>query len=395
MRRLRRFFEQEIFFVTIRTVEQRYALDPYASPNAWHKIDDGPLDLETRLAMNDRGRACVKTTAELTEVIAKREQDPELPGPEVPYATFTDSIPNIIGSIMARATQMYGVRLFGYVWMGNHAHLLVQAPNRNFPDFMCYMNGQIAANINRYLGRQNQLWARRYAAGQILDEAEELDKLAYVLANPQNAGIASAIDDWPGLSSATFFFTNQEQRFLCFDRTTWHNKGRPANIAPFLSTVVLKHDLLPQLQGLSKKAIRRLIRKHLKTKVNSSTASQVNAPSSLSVRTQLVLRTVIPTDRPESAKRNRRKRSPQPLCHTTIPVLYKIYEEWDGEFRVAYKNASKAYRSGETNVEFPPGSFAPSKYPLAKYPSNLDENTALHPTRRNLTRTVLLAALIL
>lgn len=395
MLRLRRFFAEELYFVTIRTVEQRYALDPFACPNAWHTADDGPLDVETRIVMNNRGRACVETTAELVETIARCEQDPEQPRPEVSSATFTDSIPNIVGSVMARGIHLYGVKLYGFVWMGNHGHLLLRAPRHNFADFMCYLNGQIAANVNRYLGRQHQLWARRYAAGQILDEAEELDKLGYILANPQNAGLASAIDNWPGLSSATFFFSDQEQRFLCFDRTSWHNKGRPDNIAPFLSTVNLKHELLPQLEGLKKKALRRLIRKLIKAKAKSSSSAKPRdaSDSSFSVRTELVLRTVIPTDRPESAKRNPRKRSIQPLCHTTNPVLRKIYKQWYREFRFAYKKASKEYRCGNTNVEFPPGSFAPSKYPLAQYSRDPDANATLHPTRHNLELAALLMSL--
>ncbi len=396
MRRLRRFFSTEIYFVTVRTVEQRYALDPFACPNSWHRADEGPVDLETRREMNLLGRECVETTAELTDEVARYEQDPDQPCVEVSYATFTDSIPNIIGSVMARAIHRYGVKLFGVVWMGNHAHLLLQAPMQNFADFMCYLNGQIAANVNRYLGRQHQLWARRAAVAQVLDETEELEKLGYILANPLNAGIASAVDNWPGLSSATFFTSGQVQRFLCFDRTSWHKKGRPDNIAPFLSTVELRHELLPQLQGLGEKERRRLINKLIKAKTKSSSTStyEREQDSSLSVRTQLVLRTVLPTDRPESAKRNPRKRSPQPLCHTTNPLLRKLYKQGYREFRLAYKTASIEYRKGNTNVEFPPGAFPPSRFPLAHYARDPDANPILHPTRQNLERAAALASLL-
>jgi hypothetical protein len=198
------------------------------------------------------------------------------------------------------------------------------------------------------------------------------------------------------LSSATFFFEDDnEQRFLCFDRTSWHNKGCPDNIEPFLSTVKHHHELLPQFYGLDKRTLRRQIRRLIKAKAKPycSASAKEDSDHLLSVRTQLVVRTVIPTDRPESAKRNPRKRSIQPLCHTTNPVLRKIYKKWYREFRLAYKKASEEYRNGNTNVEFPPGSFAPSKYPLAQYAQDPNANAKLHPTRQNLEMAAALMSL--
>jgi putative transposase len=278
------------------------------------------------------------------------------------------------------------VEVYGFVWMSNHGHLLLRAPKDNFADFMAYLNGQIAINVNRFLGREHQLWPRRYAASQVLDEAAELQMLGYLLANPQNAGIANSIDEWPGLSSAMFFFEDFKQRFLCFNRTAWHNKGKPRDIAPFLSTVTLQHQLLPQLSRLDKKNLRRKLRRLIRDQVKPlpTVDTKVDLDPALPVRRQLLTRTFIPTDRPESSKSNLRKRSPQPLCHTTKPSLRKLYKEWHREFCIAYKNSSHKYRLGNTDVEFPPGSFAPSKYPRARYARDPDTKATLHPTRRNL-----------
>jgi REP element-mobilizing transposase RayT len=386
MRRCRRLLSSEIYFVTIRTVEERFALEPYACPGAWLEAEDERLDFDAKQGMLERGRACVKATADLTEAIARAEQDAKQPRPEVPYDMFTDSIPNIIGSCMARGIQMFGVHLYGFVWMSNHGHLLLRAPKANFADFMAYLNGQIAVNVNRFLGRKHQLWARRYAASQVLDEAAELQMLGYLLANPQNAGIANSIDEWPGLSSGTSFFEDIKQRFLCFDRTRWYKGGRPNNIAPYLSTVVLKHMMLPQLSMFDVKELRRKLRSLIKGQVKplDLVDTKVDIDPVLPVRRQLLARTVIPTDRPESSKSNPRKRSPQPLCHTTKPSLRKLYKAWYREFCVAYQNSSREYRLGDTDTEFPPGSFAPSKYPRARYARDPDARATLHPTRRNL-----------
>lgn len=131
MRRLRRFLPDEIYFVTIRTVEERFAVEPHACPGAWQKAEEDYLDLDAKRAMHERGRACVEATDALTEAIGLAESDEKVPRLNVPYTTFTDSIPNIIGSCMARGVQMFGVHLYGFVWMSNHGHLLDVHPKNS------------------------------------------------------------------------------------------------------------------------------------------------------------------------------------------------------------------------------------------------------------------------
>ena len=386
MRNLRRILDSEVYFVTIRTTEERFALDPYACPGAWLEAEGKQLEPRVKLAMRARGHECIKETDKITAEIARSEQDESALRPVVPLATFTNSIPNIIGSCMARGLKMYGVKLYGFVWMSNHAHFLLRAPADKFADFMAYMNGQISVNANRFLGRKSQFWGRRYSAAQVLDEAAELEMLGYLLANPQNAGIADSIEQWAGLSSAAFFFQNSQQRFLHFNRTAWHKNGRPDDIAPFLSTTVLDHELLPQLSRLNERERQQLLLWAIDRQLKPShdAGKKIEPIPANTIRRRFIARVVIPTERPESSKVNPRRNSPQPLCHTTKPSLRKLYREWHRAFRNAYKCSAEKYRSGHIGVVFPPGSFAPSKYPRAYYAIDPDVNAPLHPTRQNL-----------
>jgi putative transposase len=386
MRRKRCFLPTEVYFVTIRTVEERYALSPLACPGAWTLAEGRQPTEAERRKMNARGRECIRRTNLLTEKIAQFEQG-EAKGPlDVTIAEFTNSIPNIIGGCLSRAVEKFGVQLYACIWMSNHGHLLLRAPNSNLPEFMTYLNGQIAVEVNRFLGRTHHLWGRRYSAAPVLDEEMELDLLAYVLTNPQNAGLTNSIENWPGLSSASFFLKNQKERFLRFDRTAWHEHGRPMNIAPFLSTTQLEHAVLPQLEPLAIDALRekisQLIRNRMKKqRPRKDTIAENNhksAPSE-SISRQLKNRAVIPTDRPQSPAR-----SPQPLCHTTKSALHERYKEWDRAFRVAYEDSAEKYKNGNIDVEFPPGSFAPSNSPAARYATDPDDLAILNPTRHNL-----------
>jgi hypothetical protein len=173
---------------------------------------------------------------------------------------------------------------------------------------------------------------------------------------------------------------------LCFDRTSWYENGRPDDITPFLSTVQLEHKILPQLAKLRPKKLRRKVRRLIRAKVKPLPIASENASSVpqeidpwRQMRRRFQARTVIPTDRSRSSKR-----SQQPLCHTTNPSLRERYKDWYYDFRIAYADSSRQYKLGNTDVEFPPGSFAPSKYPRARHPLDPDKLPLLHPTRRNL-----------
>lgn len=385
MRRRRCLQPAEIHFVTIRTVEERFALDPYACPNAWILAEGKQLDFGEKQAMRERGRACITNTQMLVAAVCSHEKHPtNVPRPVVPIADFTDSMPNIIGSVLARGVKMYGIHLYGFVAMSNHLHMLLSVPSGNLADFMAYVNGQIATNVNRFLGRKHQLWSRRYAAARVLDKKEEVKKLGYLLANPQNAGIADSIDEWPGLSSAPFLFQRREQRFVNFDRTAWYAKGRPQDIGPFLSTDVLKHELLPQLLNRQFKKVQRQMRRAIKAETKALPVVHANADFDPAARRTLLQRTVVPTERPEVSKKNPRKRSRQPLCHTTIPSLGRAYRQWYRLFNAAYNKSALEYRAGNIDVEFPTGSFAPSRYPVARYSSESCDRPILAPTRENL-----------
>ncbi len=366
MRRPRCILSTEVYFVTVRTVDEQFALSPHACPGAWRLVEPGiHIDHETRQRMLLRGQACVRETEAMTQQIADVEQG-RSPCPEVSYSAFTDSVPNIIGSWLARAVRHYRVKLYGFVWMSNHVHLLVQAPEGNFTEFMAYLNGQIAREINRFLRRQHQLWARRYAIGQVLDEPAELERLLYILTNPAKAGIVDSIEQWQGLSSAPFLLEGKQQRFLCFDRSRWHRAGRPDIITPYLSTVELEHTVLPQRQkyGAAENQAywRQMLKEQQRALANADFQRGADGPAEkLRWRGEVALR--VPTDRPASPKR-----SPQPLCHTTVPAMFRVFARWFRLFVEVCRKRAREYMQGDVEVVFPPGAFAPSRFPRARYP---------------------------
>jgi len=361
MRHPRNLLPTDLYFVTIRTVDAQFALHPYSCPGAWRRVLPGvALDPEERHAMNIEGEECVRRTEQLTEQVAAAEQGlAKLPVITIDY--FTNSVPNILGSRLAQGVDRYGIELHAFVYMSNHVHLVVQAPRGNLDEFMAYVNGQSARDLNRFLDRAHQFWARRYSAAPILDSGAELERLLYTLMNPQNASLVCSPQEWPGLSSAPFLFEGRTQRFLCFDRARWHRNDRPKDIGPYLSTMELRHALLPHLWDVSvhnRAALLHELIHQQKVMKQLDTTSEPRAPLAPSK-----LLEVVPTDRPKNPKR-----SPQPLCHTTSLELYKVFARKRREYNHVCREVSKAYMQGEVGREFPAGAYAPAKFPKARYP---------------------------
>jgi hypothetical protein len=63
-----------------------------------------------------------------------------------------------------------------------------------------------------------------------------------------------------------------------------------------------------------------------------------------------------PRDRP---KEPRKSKGRQPLIHADTVEEAKAYEEKFREVQRAHRRASIAYRQGNLDVEFPPGTFRP------------------------------------
>lgn len=324
------------------------------------------------------GQACVRETEALTQRIADAEAG-NAKLPDVNLSSFSDSIPNIVGSWLARAVCKYQIKLYGFVAMSNHLHMLVQAPLGNLSEFMAYLNGRIAREVNRFLGRRHQLWARRYAAGQVLDEPAEMERLFYILSNPQKAGLVHSIEQWPGVSSAPFLLEGRNQRFLSFNRSQWYRDGRPSNIAAYLSTIELNHEILPQLQRMGAEERRVFLENGLRTARNERLNAHFQDAQGDEDRKALLRDDIapnVPTDRPEKPKQ-----SPQPLCHTTVPELLRAFVKVYRQFVHFCQERGREYKAGYIHVLFPPGAFAPSRFPIARVADDSEKDNLPSLTR--------------
>jgi putative transposase len=98
----------------------------------------------------------------------------------------------MLGETVAR----FGWRLFAWVLMSNHYHLLVQTPEPNLSRGMHWLNGRYAQAFNLRHKRCGHLFQGRFHGALVEKEAYLLTVARYVVLNPIRAGLLNNPADW-------------------------------------------------------------------------------------------------------------------------------------------------------------------------------------------------------
>jgi putative transposase len=86
----------------------------------------------------------------------------------------------------------FGLRVYGYVVMPEHVHLLLSEPQRGLlADAMHYLKLSFAKRLGAGV-----FWQKRYYDRNVRDEREFVEKLRYLHRNPVKAGLCNLPEDW-------------------------------------------------------------------------------------------------------------------------------------------------------------------------------------------------------
>jgi REP element-mobilizing transposase RayT len=90
---------------------------------------------------------------------------------------------DIVVGVLGRVQRMYPIRLCSFTFASNHFHLQLDVDDaRQLSCFMRYLNSNLARELGRRVGWRDKVWARRYQAIVISDEAAaQVERLKYVL----------------------------------------------------------------------------------------------------------------------------------------------------------------------------------------------------------------------
>jgi REP element-mobilizing transposase RayT len=100
------------------------------------------------------------------------------------------------------ARHLDGLLCHAFCLMPNHYHLLVETPRGNLDDAMQRLNGTYAMRFNRHHERTGHVFQGRYGSKLVTDDDYALTVVQYIAANPVQAGLCSAPEEWPWSSYA-------------------------------------------------------------------------------------------------------------------------------------------------------------------------------------------------
>jgi REP element-mobilizing transposase RayT len=84
-----------------------------------------------------------------------------------------------------------------YCLMGNHFHLVIEAPTRDLSNGMQRIQGQFAQAFNRRHRGSGHVFQGRFKAVPVEDDEQLWAVIRYVAQNPVEAGLCEAPELWP------------------------------------------------------------------------------------------------------------------------------------------------------------------------------------------------------
>jgi putative transposase len=99
--------------------------------------------------------------------------------------------------LLFRVREEYAWTLHAYCLLPNHYHLVVETKRSELTAGMHKLNGRYAQRFNRRHDRVGHVFQNRFGSYVIESEEHFLRALAYVRANPVEAGLCAHVDDWP------------------------------------------------------------------------------------------------------------------------------------------------------------------------------------------------------
>jgi putative transposase len=97
---------------------------------------------------------------------------------------------------LEQVRQQYGLRVYGYVVMPEHVHLLVSEPER---EVLARMLQSLKQSVARRLAlrAREPFWQARYYDFNLWSERKFSEKLRCIHRNPVTRGLVASPEDWP------------------------------------------------------------------------------------------------------------------------------------------------------------------------------------------------------
>jgi len=264
----------------------------------------------------------------------------------------------LVGYWLARAQQRHpGIAIVAACQMSSHLHLETIDRRSELSSFMAYFLKNLSSALNYVDHRRGQSFERRFAALEIVDDAALVERVAYTITNPVEAGVVRTHGEWPGV--CLFAGREVQRRAYWRFRSVAHESaivdaertGAEVCEDDFWDEATLELEPVPELDVA---AVERAIAER---EANIQRTRQQAGLGWLGARRA---QDADPFARTSSPKRRR-----MPLCHASTRELWLAFrDEWRA-FTARYRLSSAALRAGVMTAQFPAYSFRPA---TARFP---------------------------
>ncbi|MDH5670579.1 MAG: transposase [Myxococcales bacterium] len=350
-------------FVTNRSVEERFWLHPLLSCAAQ------PLNGKARRVLKALDRRNLKRFDRLAQRVNARSG---LNSPKFTGAQLQRFAKGLVGSALARAQREYGVKIYAFISMSNHIHIVLSTPRKNLSLFMRDFKSTTARGINFLTGRRGPLWGRRYDAQPILDDAAAKGRVGYTVGNPRKAKLLQDPEEWPGLNLCFGLQESQELEFEYFDYEAWREDGpKKDRFDDFFTTATLVLSPLPGCEDLDPQDYARDVRSWIEAVLHEEEAAADKKPKEASRRSSN-RSAIVGLEAILNANFEYRPRNPaykrRPHCFGSPENRKQHFEDMSNLYGV-YDDRSERYLAGDPDVKFPEGTYPPPIVRAAPPPS--------------------------
>jgi putative transposase len=109
----------------------------------------------------------------------------------------TSEVWEICSDLWILLSEKYHARVFEFVLMSNHFHLLISTPDGNLDRIMNYFMREFSRTVGAKTGRINHVFGGRYKGSLIEKPYHFAHVYKYTLRNPVVAGIKNKVQDYP------------------------------------------------------------------------------------------------------------------------------------------------------------------------------------------------------
>jgi REP element-mobilizing transposase RayT len=102
---------------------------------------------------------------------------------------------------LALCARQFGILVHAVTLMSTHEHLIVTDPQGRYPDFLRRLHRLVSLGTKVLRKWEGPTWDHEPSSVvRLLTEQAVVEKLAYVMANPVQAGLVRHARDWPGIT---------------------------------------------------------------------------------------------------------------------------------------------------------------------------------------------------